>query len=84
MAMTKIFAPLIMLVLLTGCTKIPAQKAPTEAYNAAQAAYRLEVFERCMAALPAGPISAQYNDWAEVVDECADVAYYQMKTRYPP
>lgn len=35
---------------------------------------RWQLFERCMASLPAGPSSAKYNDWDEVVSECEYVA----------
>lgn len=38
---------------------------------------RREIFFGCLAALPKGPENPRYNDWAEVVGECADVALYQ-------
>lgn len=38
---------------------------------------RAEQFQQCMKALPAGPVSAKYNDWDEVVSECRQTAYYQ-------
>ncbi len=38
---------------------------------------RVELFERCMKSLPAGPKQTQYNDWAEVVSECQSASYYQ-------
>jgi hypothetical protein len=38
---------------------------------------RQQIFLQCMAALPAGPTAAHYNDWAEVVDSCESVAAYQ-------
>lgn len=40
---------------------------------------RTEIFFKCMEALPAGPQETKYNDWAEVVAECDDVAYYQAR-----
>lgn len=43
---------------------------------------RKELFERCMAVVPQGPQSVQYNDWAEVVEECADTARDQS-IRHP-
>lgn len=36
---------------------------------------RQVLFERCMAALPAGPQATTYNDWDEVVEACRSVAY---------
>lgn len=38
---------------------------------------RATLFERCMTLLPAGPTTAQYNDWDEVVEACDRSAYYQ-------
>ena len=35
-----------------------------------------ELFKECMQALPKGPNSTVYNDWAEVVDECKGYAYH--------
>ena len=40
---------------------------------------RRELFKECMQLLPKGPDSTVYNDWAEVVDECKDYAYYASK-----
>lgn len=38
---------------------------------------RREIFMQCMKSLPAGPVETKYNDWDEVVAECATVSYYQ-------
>jgi hypothetical protein len=40
---------------------------------------RATIFAQCMAALPRGPerLTAAGNDWAEVVEECADSAKAQ-------
>lgn len=38
---------------------------------------RREIFEACLARVPKGPDSVQYNDWSEVVEECGSQAYYQ-------
>lgn len=40
---------------------------------------RIELFQACMASLPAGPVSTQYSDWDEVVDSCESAAYYQAR-----
>ena len=40
---------------------------------------RVELFQQCLAALPAGPVSTKYNDWDEVVDSCESAAYYQAR-----
>lgn len=38
---------------------------------------RAELFQQCLKALPAGPVSTHYNDWDEVVAACENAAYYQ-------
>lgn len=38
---------------------------------------RREIFRECMSVLPKGPESTMSNDWAEVVGECSQTAYYQ-------
>jgi hypothetical protein len=35
---------------------------------------RWQLFQQCMAALPAGPVQAKYNDWDEVVSQCESTA----------
>ena len=42
---------------------------------------REEIFRQCLAALPAGPQTTVYNDWAEVVGACGSQAYYQSKRK---
>lgn len=42
---------------------------------------RAKLFKECLAAVPKGPESTVYNDWAEVVDECARAATYQSYRR---
>ncbi len=38
---------------------------------------RAILFQQCLKALPAGPLATKYNDWDEVVKECANVARFQ-------
>jgi hypothetical protein len=38
---------------------------------------RTELFQQCLAAVPAGPTQAHYNDWDELVDACDTAAAYQ-------
>jgi len=38
---------------------------------------RATLFQQCLKALPAGPLATKYNDWDEVVKECANVARFQ-------
>jgi hypothetical protein len=38
---------------------------------------RREIFQQCLRALPAGPVSTKYNDRDEVVKSCESAAYYQ-------
>lgn len=39
-------------------------------------------FKECMAALPVGPVSTHYNDWAEVVAQCRGYAHWQSMVCY--
>ena len=39
-------------------------------YGVTSKAVEQELFFRCLAALPAGPVESHYNDWAEVIAEC--------------
>lgn len=56
---------------LTGCKEYVYPKwAPNQER-------RQEIFQACLKALPAGPVSTKYNDWSEVVDSCASTAYNQ-------
>lgn len=56
-------------LVLTACDKNPKAE-PDQCIRAEQ-------FHRCLASVPAGPTSTQYNDWSEVVSECRNTAYYQ-------
>jgi len=68
-------------IALAACT--PEQKAIDAKLAAEKAAYRGQMFQSCLKALPAGPQSTQYNDWSEVVDSCGRQAFYMMNTKYP-
>lgn len=63
----------IALLLLAGCEQAPTPE-PTWVYD--QCARR-EMMKECLGAVPAGPKATQYNDWAEVVEECATTAARQ-------
>jgi hypothetical protein len=41
---------------------------------------RQQLFTQCLGNIPAGPSTAVYNDWAEVVQACEEAAY--MQSRY--
>lgn len=58
-------------LLLVGCSD------PTMNTTSVDQCLRVELFKSCMASLPEGPKSTQYNDWDEVVSECGSQAYYQ-------
>jgi hypothetical protein len=66
---TTLTATLIALS-LTACGENPNR-------NATDQCLRVQLFQQCMTALPAGPVSTQYNDWDEVVEKCDSVALYQ-------
>jgi hypothetical protein len=52
---------------------------PTKSTYTTDQCLRSELFAKCMAAIPAGPISPKYNDWDEVVGECGSAAFYQAQ-----
>jgi hypothetical protein len=56
-------------VLLSGCGAVSPEMELDQCKRA-------ELFERCLQMAPVGPTHAKYNDWAEVVDECASSAQY--------
>lgn len=49
--------------------------------TAADQCLRHKLFLECLAAVPAGPTKAEYNDWAEIVSECSSHAYYASLRR---
>jgi hypothetical protein len=53
---------------MSACTPPP----PTQQLDQCE---RQQAFERCLAAVPSGPVVMHENgDWADVVDECDDYA----------
>lgn len=69
MKKTAVFVLCAVVSALTGCTT--REEMPIN-----DQCMRNELFQQCMASLPAGPISTKYNDWDEVVEACQSVAYY--------
>lgn len=69
---------LIISTILTACVPPPGSNTSDSKYVADQK-LRAERFDACMKALPAGPVSTQYNDWSEVVDSCESAAYRQSQ-----
>ena len=61
-----------LVAVLTACAPMYPEYVPDQTL-------RREIFKECMAALPEGPKSTQYNDWDEVVEECDSVAYRQSQ-----
>lgn len=61
---------LIPILLLSGCTTCTWEENQDE---------RERLFIQCLELVPEGPRQTHYNDWAEVVDECDNVAYWQSK-----
>lgn len=63
---------ILLSILITGCKTCwyePVQKE------------RQRIFKECMQLLPNGPEKTHYNDWAEVVSECENAAYYQSQVK---
>jgi hypothetical protein len=65
---------LLGLVVLTGCGKPAATPKPDQKL-------RQELFFKCLASVPAGPVETKYNDWSEVVEACGEEA---RLLSYPP
>lgn len=74
----RVACALLLVAALAGCGKA---KEAMEASTIADQCLRVELFHRCLAALPAGPQAAKYNDWDEVVSECGSQAFYQSLRR---
>ena len=68
--MTRTTAAITLALALTACDGSIGVSTPDQCMRAA-------LFASCMRALPAGPVSSQYNDWDEVVATCESAAYRQ-------
>lgn len=60
---------LLLTLLLVGCGNQDSSTSPN-----VDVCLQKVYFDDCMAALPAGPTSTNYNDWSEVVSACRDIA----------
>ena len=70
--LTAKLAALALVAALVGCDTRKQEVAQrTEAYDQC---VRAELFQACLATVPAGPQAAKYNDWDEVVSECGTQA----------
>jgi len=67
---TQLTLLLASVAMLAACTETSTITEPDQCIRAEQ-------FQQCLASVPAGPTSTQYNDWSEVVSECRNTAYYQ-------
>lgn len=74
-AMKNLLTSLVMVGMLAGCTESPEEQSMPDQCK------RVELFQQCLKAIPEGPGTTKYNDWAEVVNECEDHAYYAAKRR---
>jgi hypothetical protein len=61
-------AGLVSVLMLAGCS------AESMGREQIDQCIRWQLFQQCMAALPAGPQRTQYNDWDDVVSQCEDAA----------
>lgn len=77
-ALLKAVALVSVVSLLTACNPLPGTPASDWQYIPDQAV-RAELFQKCLSALPAGPVSTHYNDWSEVVDSCESSALLQSQ-----
>lgn len=80
------FVLVVACMLLTGCSSERVPEAIRTDPVVINQCVRADLFKQCMASLPAGPVSTQYNDWDEVVDSCASqMTYlsYRLKSQVP-
>lgn len=81
--MKRLFAVSVILLAFTGCARVPGVPVePVEPINGIDQCIRERLFKECMASLPVGPTHTQYNDWDEVVDNCASYAYHTSVRKY--
>ncbi|USV40986.1 hypothetical protein [Xanthomonas phage BUDD] len=74
----KKFLIAVMLVLsLAGCVSREEYTAQQESKSTIDQCLRNQIFQQCLATIPPGPQKTVYNDWNEVVSECASVSYSQ-------
>jgi hypothetical protein len=67
------FVFVVSLLVISGCGESPKTR---------DQCLRTELFQQCLAAVPAGPTQSHYNDWSEVVDACESAASWQsMRSR---
>ncbi len=66
----KYIIVLLLSVLLLGCDRLAP---PVTVFDISK---QVELYKMCMETLPKGPDSTVYNDWAEVVEECRDFAFW--------
>lgn len=69
---SRFLSSLVLAVTLSACGPSPVQQSQMQ-YAVSNSA-RVESFERCLAAVPAGPTTTTFNDWSEVVKRCATFA----------
>lgn len=67
--MIRVSVIALALALLAGC--VPKTPPKTWTYDQC---VRADLFQACLRAVPAGPTATKYNDWDEVVEQCADAA----------
>ena len=67
--MKKITLALLVGLALTACDPTPEQQQYARSTSLQQTS-----FKECVAAVPAGPQTTTFNDWAEVVSHCRDYA----------
>lgn len=61
----------------TGEKVVSSEPIDKEGWASHDQCIRAQIFQACLKALPAGPMASKYNDWYEVVSECAATAKSQ-------
>lgn len=81
--MIKYLAVAALLLPLYGCDDEPQGPPMPKPINHGFPLYKIDqvnrrqFFKECMASLPVGPQSTQYNDWDEVVESCNRISQAQ-------
>lgn len=71
------YIPLFLVLLLAACDRTTIPKPDSDEKLTVDQCLRHAIFTSCLTKLPPGPASTKFNDWDEVIDSCAKVAFYQ-------
>lgn len=74
--MKQILLVLPMLLSLVGCDDIKPQPVDDADVTVVDQCIRQTIFLQCLSTVPVGPQATAKSDWADVVQNCSNNAYY--------